>query len=445
MQQTPRNHNSGDDGLMLIAGVIILAVIMWFAMGKALIYGVTYSLFWLYDALPGWLLPHDIESRKALLYQAAVNRDQLGFLEFLSVLNQTAIILLPLYLIAAAAFAAVILKSPFYRLTRGITVRTLPWIMVKHATANAHVLARFGKFDQLLLNEDPEEAKSPLSPVEFAEQHQLIDTTGRRMRRKEAHRVFLKQVNIMPDGQPPELAPWEQALAAAFVHVRFMSDRPTAKKLLDALNLSCLKTRDGFPDFSLAADAWQAASCCDAYREFIRGRVSSRALLHALFDNDLKLPPAQFRWLKGIDRTLWMALSSVGRGKYFVEGAGVIAWSQCETRNHGLSPEEAAEFPPTVRAAVLGLDQELRNYGHIDLRQPALTEADSPELPDAPPFALQSDIQPETPATATNAASAPAPAAEAVTDISHFLPDDKPATQSRDDRPAPAMPTHLDL
>lgn len=445
MQQTPRNHQAGDDGLMIIGGVIVLAVILWFATGESLIYGISYALFWLYDALPGWLLPQDIESRKAVLYHAAVNREHLGFMEFLSVLNQTAIILLPLYVLVAAAFAAVILKSPFYRLTRGITVRTLPWIMVRHATANAHVLARFGKFDQLLLNEDPEEAKSPLSPVEFAELHQLIDAGERRMRRKEAHRVFMAQVNVTPDGQAPELAPHEQALAAAFVHIRFMSDRPAAKKLIDALNLSCLKTRDGFPDFSLSAGAWQAACSCPAYVDFARGRVSSRALLHALFDDDLKLPPAQFRWLKGIDRTLWMALSSVGRGKYFVEGAGVIAWSQCETRNHALSPEEAAEFPPTVRAAVLGLDQELRHYGHIDQRQPALSEAVTPEQPDAPPFALQSDVQADAePAAPSGKPFVPAEE-NAATDISHYLPDDKPAEQSRNNSPAPAMPTHLDL
>lgn len=437
-QQRLPPQNGGDDGLMLIGGIVILAVIMWFAMGKALIYGVTYSLFWIYDALPAVLAPGDVESRKTILFSAAMNRDKLGFFDFIAVLNQTAIILLPVLLIVCAGFAAVILKSPFYRLTRRISVKTLPWIMVKYAPANAHVLARFGKFDQLLLNEDPEEARSPLSPVEFAEQHQLIDTDARRLRKKEAHRVFQQQVKQTTPGEALQLEPWEQALAAVFVHVRFMSDRPTAKQLLNTLNLSCLKSRDGFPDFSLADDAWQAAAGCDEFREFTRGRVSSRALLHALMDDDLKVPPAQFRWLKGIDRTLWMALSSVGRGKFFVEGAGVIAWSQCETRNRTLTEEETALFPATVRAAVLGLEQELMHYGHIDKRIPALTERESPAQDDAPPFALQSDPQPDDTFT-------PASPATPVADISHFLPDDKPEQKRRGSKPPPSMPTHLDL
>ncbi|MFL3403371.1 conjugal transfer protein TrbA, partial [Escherichia coli] len=90
--------------------------------------------------------------------------------------------------------------------------------------------------------------------------------------------------------------------------------------------------------------------------EFAKGRRSSRSLLYALFDDDLQLPSANFRWLKGVDRTLWYALSSAGRGKFFIEGGGVIAWSQCESYRLTLDEEKAAKFPPTVRAAVLGLE-----------------------------------------------------------------------------------------
>lgn len=41
--------------------------------------------------------------------------------------------------------------------------------MVKNYPGIAHILARFGHLDQLLLNEDPEEARSAQSPVEFAQ------------------------------------------------------------------------------------------------------------------------------------------------------------------------------------------------------------------------------------------------------------------------------------
>ncbi|MCU4092757.1 conjugal transfer protein TrbA, partial [Enterobacter hormaechei subsp. steigerwaltii] len=115
---------------------------------------------------------------------------------------------------------------------------------------------------QLLLNEDPEEARSAQSPVEFAQEHNLIDTAKRRLRKKAAHKVFLSQVNLAPEGAALSLAPWEKALAASFVHLRFMGDRPTAKSILDDLNRSCLRTKDGFPDYSLAAGLWTVASQC---------------------------------------------------------------------------------------------------------------------------------------------------------------------------------------
>ncbi|MCV6599722.1 MAG: hypothetical protein OIF36_04530 [Alphaproteobacteria bacterium] len=37
------------------------------------------------------------------------------------------------------------------------------------------------------------------------------------------------------------------------------------------------------------------------------------------------LAPAQFLWLKGVDRDLWYALNSLGRRTYFSEGSGAIA------------------------------------------------------------------------------------------------------------------------
>ncbi|MGK4397515.1 secretion/conjugation apparatus DotM-related subunit [Escherichia coli] len=71
------------------------------------------------------------------------------------------------------------------------------------------------------------------------------------------------------------------------------------------------------------------ASQCEAFREFAKRR-SSCSLLYALFDDDLQLPSANFRWLKGVNRTLWYALSRRPREVLLIEGGGVIAPSQCE-------------------------------------------------------------------------------------------------------------------
>jgi len=423
------NHTSDDDGLFFYGGILLMLALLWIVSKEWIIYGICRLLFFIYDVLPPAIIPGDVEATKTLLYQAAMHSDRVGASDFIDVLNMTAIVLLPLLLLLSGLFTWIIMRSPFYRLTRRITIDTLPWIMVKNSPGIAHVLARFGKFDKLLLNEDPEEAKSARSPVEFAEQHNLIDEEKKRFRKKAAHKVLLAQVNLPDEGQQVQLAPHEKALAAAFVYVRFMSERPSAKSLLDRLNLSCLKTKGGFPDYSLADQDWQRVSECQPFRAFCRGRGSSRTLLHALFDNDLQLPSAHFRWLKGVDRTLWMALSSVGRGKFFIEGAGVIAWSFCESYIRSLPPEEAESYTPTVRSAVLGLERELARFSRITLPQPQLAIAEAAPAEEAPPFALESDGDEED-----------APAGQTY-DYGFTAPTNPPAGNE----PPPAAPNHLEL
>jgi hypothetical protein len=44
------------------------------------------------------------------------------------------------------------------------------------------------------------------------------------------------------------------------------------------------------------------------------------------------LPPALFTWLKGVDRPLWYALTSLGRRAPFVEGLGASAHYVAERR-----------------------------------------------------------------------------------------------------------------
>jgi len=69
------------------------------------------------------------------------------------------------------------------------------------------------------------------------------------------------------------------------------------------------------------------------------------------------LAPAQFLWLRAVDRSLWYALNNLGRGGVHTEGAGAIAHFRAE---------KAAGKPipnPLVDAAVDGLSQYLQdNY-----------------------------------------------------------------------------------
>nr|WP_236745197.1 hypothetical protein [Klebsiella variicola] len=123
-----------------------------------------------------------------------------------------------------------------------------------------------------------------------------------------------------------------------------------------------------------------------------KGRRSSRSLLYALFDDDLQLPSANFRWLKGVDRTLWYALSSAGRGKFFIEEV-VLLHRSVRSYRLTLDEEKAAKFPPTVRAAA-GPWLDLLHYRHIDRRDPAIPVAHWQEDV-IPPFAFESDAEAE--------------------------------------------------
>ncbi|MDV5550478.1 hypothetical protein [Klebsiella pneumoniae] len=98
-----------------------------------------------------------------------------------------------------------------------------------------------------------------------------------------------------------------------------------------------------------------------------------------------------------------------------------------------LDEEKAAKFPPTVRAAVLGLELDLLHYRHIDRRDPAIPVAHWQEDV-IPPFAFESDAEAEDePATPPAARTTPR-------NNSLRLTDDEPTPA----KPQPATrPDHL--
>ena len=76
------------------------------------------------------------------------------------------------------------------------------------------------------------------------------------------------------------------------------------------------------------------------------------------------LPAALFSWLKGVDRPLWYALSSLGRRTHFVEALGAVSHYEAERR------ASVALSLPALEAAVEGLRREVERL---------------PPLPAAPP------------------------------------------------------------
>ncbi|MGC6233594.1 conjugal transfer protein TrbA, partial [Hafnia paralvei] len=166
----------------------------------------------------------------------------------------------------------------------------------------------------------------------------------------------------------------ERALVAIIGLQVFCDDRPAALELRDALNRSCGKRQKehgkkrGYPKLSIAEKAFQQVMATPQAKAWIKHHSTTRTALSALHAQDLRLPAGQFRWLKGLDRTLWYVLSSSDRSKVFVEGAGVVAAAQWEALVSKLSKKMRVVIPPPDNLtvyAVQGLESDLRSIGMV--------------------------------------------------------------------------------
>ncbi|EKO1716510.1 conjugal transfer protein TrbA, partial [Salmonella enterica] len=166
----------------------------------------------------------------------------------------------------------------------------------------------------------------------------------------------------------------ERALVAIIGLQVFCDDRSAALELRDALNRSCGKrqrehgNKRGYPQLSLAEKAFRQVMATPQAKAWIRRHSTTRTALSALHAQDLRLPAGQFRWLKGIDRTLWYVLSSSDRSKCFVEGAGVVTAAQWESLVSQLSKKLKVVIPAPENLtafAVRGLEDDLRNIGMV--------------------------------------------------------------------------------
>ncbi|MEI9862507.1 secretion/conjugation apparatus DotM-related subunit [Enterobacter bugandensis] len=220
-----------------------------------------------------------------------------------------------------------------------------------------------------LLNTDPAEHRSAQSPDEFAIEHKLV--VNHRLRRDLAEKHFIAQL-----GKPlshdenafEQFNDHERAMFAIFGLQHFLDQRQEAEQLLDALNRSTLKSdrhyrnKIGYPNLSLAEPAFRKVKASQVAQTWLKQHHYVRTAIAALHDHDLHLPIRRYRWLKGLDRTLWYALASTGRPWPFVEGAGVISQSHWETL--------AARYhvrltKPMMTLALDGLEKDLRNIGAV--------------------------------------------------------------------------------
>ncbi|EBL6422107.1 conjugal transfer protein TrbA [Salmonella enterica subsp. enterica serovar Give] len=404
--------------MLMALALILIAIVIFHSIFYYACCAMLYYLWYLAD----FASIHTYVAGKINLLAWASNRvEDLSLGEFLEVMNQTAGILY-VFMLPVTVYGLVATRNhPLSITRRKIDIHTLPKIMSTFSPAIIPAL-QYGDPKTQLLNVDPPEHRSAMTPDEFAISHKLV--IGQRLDHERARQAFDAQLGT-PLLSESSFSAHERALVAIIGLQVFCDDRPAALELRDALNRSCGKrqrehgNKRGYPQLSLAEKAFRQVMATPQAKAWVRRHSTTRTALSALHAQDLRLPAGQFRWLKGIDRTLWYVLSSSDRSKCFVEGAGVVTAAQWESLVSQLSKKLKVVIPAPENLtafAVRGLEDDLRNIGmviddherntRIEEEEDSTTFDDLVFLHNVPDVSdsissvtPQADIQPEKPDT----------------------------------------------
>lgn len=198
-----------------------------------------------------------------------------------------------------------------------------------------------------------------LSPEEWIAWHRIPVTNGV-PDREAARRAFLLQLGPRWKGTGG-LPTYMLALFAAFA-LKGVQRRDECEALLGKLALSWTPG----PGFKLTAEIMSEVKRIIRDPE-IGGKALEIADQHAYRITAILgvlkwarwqggvLAPAQFVWLRAVDRTLWYALNNLGRRTFHIEGAGSIA--------HFMAEQSAKKPLPIARidTAVVTLNMFLSN------------------------------------------------------------------------------------
>ncbi|EBL5541036.1 conjugal transfer protein TrbA [Salmonella enterica subsp. enterica serovar Newport] len=353
--------------MLMALALILIAIVIFHSIFYYACCAMLYYLWYLAD----FESIHTYVAGKINLLVWASNRvEDLSLGEFLEVMNQTAGILY-VFMLPVTVYGLVATRNhPLSITRRKIDIHTLPKIMSTFSPAIIPAL-QYGDPKTQLLNVDPPEHRSAMTPDEFAISHKLV--IGQRLDHERARQAFDAQLGT-PLLSESSFSAHERALVAIIGLQVFCDDRPAALELRDALNRSCGKrqrehgNKRGYPQLSLAEKAFRQVIGTPQAKAWIRRHSTTRTALSALHAQDLRLPAGQFRWLKGIDRTLWYVLSSSDRSKCFVEGACVVTAAQWESLVSQLSKKLKVVIPAPENLtafAVRGLEDDLRNIGMV--------------------------------------------------------------------------------
>lgn len=371
MQNRPPQASWESEQAQLFLAICAIVLLCWLFF-DSFVYWTSWLLYWLWMLVDFPRIHVWVGGKINLLAHLANQAKTVTFDEWLTVMNQTSTILLLFLLPLVALSAYGLARHPqwAFRSKRLVNIHTLPGLVSAFAPSVLPVLAASGRDG--LMNDTSAAHAWGLKPEEFAEQHQLISRQV--LDREAARKVFEAQIGPAHEGFEG-WAPYEKALAAVFGLQVLLNDRKAATRLLDDLNRSCLvsgllqrKRLDYTPLYRLANKAFARVAAAPGAREWLDTHGSVRTALVGLYGRDLRLPPARFRWLKGVDRTLWYALQGADTAKVFVEGAGVIAQARAESH---AKQRDLPRPGVLVTQAIEGLQNDLESIGLVFTREVA--------------------------------------------------------------------------
>lgn len=227
----------------------------------------------------------------------------------------------------------VVFKGPGTSFNRRLTLETL----MKEQAKSFPTIAPFLKFDprkqpiRVLGNAVPEKLPlfaEALSPEEWLA-YSSVRMNGGQMDINAMYQGLTKQLGRRWQG-PLKLPPYMQGLYAAFA-LKFIRKRKDSDEMLNRLALAWTPEGGFRPSVKLMKDirrvikdpksgvALQKFADQHAYETTALLRCLARAR-----EEGGVLAPAQFVWLRGVDRNLWYPLNNLGRKSYHAEAAGAL-------------------------------------------------------------------------------------------------------------------------
>lgn len=200
-----------------------------------------------------------------------------------------------------------------------------------------------------------------LSPEEWISFHRIPVVNGI-ADREITRRAFISQLGPRwngIEGQPPYL----KALFAAFA-LKGAQKRTESDEFLGRISL-CWSHKTGFamaPELAaetrkILKDREIGGLALEIAAQHAYRTTALAGVLKWARTNGGVLAPAQFLWLRGVDRNLWYGLNNVGRRSYHSEGAGAMA--------HFMAEQNAKKALPIPRidTAIVTLNQYLAGSG----------------------------------------------------------------------------------